>query len=160
MTGKIFYHICGVMLMESGITANYRIPPICDPYCNYGKIWVFICTMHLNVCSYHVIYAFQSESTLYNCLNVKSLFAQNRSLIVIWSLSDCNSTQTWNYFLTKWLSVRLQNKRLWVQVQLQSLKLQIQYLFRVRVPWHSFNYRGWIHSKTRMWHDKNIYAVS
>ena len=25
------------------------------------------------VCSYHVTYAFQSESTLYSCLNVKEL---------------------------------------------------------------------------------------
>ena len=32
--------------------------------------------------------------------------------------------------LTKWLSVRLQTKWLWVQVPLQSLKLQISYLFR------------------------------
>ena len=24
------------------------------------------------------------------------------------------------------------------------------------VPWHSGNYRVWIHSKTRMWHDKNV----
>ena len=32
----------------------------------------------LTVCSYHVTYAFQSESTLYNCLNVKELLAPNR----------------------------------------------------------------------------------
>ena len=43
----------------------------------------------LNVCSYHVMYAFQSESALYSC---------------------------------KCLSVRLWTKRLWVRVQLQSLK--------------------------------------
>ena len=30
---------------------------------------------HLTVCSYHVTYAFQSESTLYSCLNVKELLA-------------------------------------------------------------------------------------
>ena len=33
--------------------------------------------MHLTVCSYHVTYAFQSESTLYSCLNVKELLARN-----------------------------------------------------------------------------------
>ena len=49
----------------------------------------------LTVCFYHVTYAFQSESTLYSCLNVKA----------------------------KWLSVHLQTKWLWVRVQLQSLKL-------------------------------------
>ena len=33
------------------------------------------------VCSYHVTYAFQSESTLYSCLNVKELLARNRRKI-------------------------------------------------------------------------------
>ena len=31
------------------------------------------------VCSYHVTYAFQSESTLYSCLNVKELFARTKN---------------------------------------------------------------------------------
>ena len=31
-----------------------------------------------SVCYYHVTYPFQSESTLYSCLNVKELFARNR----------------------------------------------------------------------------------
>ena len=48
------------------------------------------------VCSCHVTYAFQSESTLYSCLN--------------------------GWVLAKWLSVRLWTKWLWVRVQLQSLK--------------------------------------
>ena len=39
---------------------------------NFSKL--FIST----VCTYHVPYAFQSESTLYNCLNVKELLARNR----------------------------------------------------------------------------------
>ena len=38
--------------------------------------------------SYQVTYAFQSESTLYSCLNVKQLLARSRR--EIWSLSDCN----------------------------------------------------------------------
>ena len=32
----------------------------------------------LTVCSCHVTYAFQSESTLYSCLNVKELLARSR----------------------------------------------------------------------------------
>ena len=55
--------------------------------------------MHLTVCYYHVTYAFQSESTLYICLNVKFL-AQNRC--DIWSLSDWNSTWTHNHLVWKW----------------------------------------------------------
>ena len=32
----------------------------------------------LTVCSYHVTYAFQGESTLYSCLNIKELLARSR----------------------------------------------------------------------------------
>ena len=55
----------------------------------------------MTVWSYHVTYAFQSESTLYSSLNVKELLAQNRR---------------------EWLSVRFQTKWLWVRVPLQLLK--------------------------------------
>ena len=70
--------------------------------------------MNLILCSYHVTYAFQSESTFYSCLNVKELFAGKRC--GIWSSSDCNTTRThkpWvrkqklNHLakLAKWLSL-------------------------------------------------------
>ena len=39
---------------------------------------VLIYTVHLTVCSCRVTYMFQSESTLYSCLNIKELLAQNR----------------------------------------------------------------------------------
>ena len=32
----------------------------------------------MTVCSYHVTYAFQNESTLHSCLNVKELLARSR----------------------------------------------------------------------------------
>ena len=87
----------------------------------------------LIICSYHVTYAFQSESTLYSCLNVEELLTLNRR--DFWSLSDCNVTWAHNHLvrkralnhlatltgLAKWLSFRLQTTWLWVQVLLQSL---------------------------------------
>ena len=51
------------------------------------------------VCFYHVTYAFQSESTLYSCLNVKELLTLSRC--EIWSLSDCNGTRTHNHLVCK-----------------------------------------------------------
>ena len=36
------------------------------------------CSRSLTVCSYHVTSAFQSESTLYSCLNAKELLARSR----------------------------------------------------------------------------------
>ena len=43
----------------------------------------------LTVCCYHVTYAFQSESTLYSCLNFKEILPQNRR--DIWILNDSNA---------------------------------------------------------------------
>ena len=52
----------------------------------------------------HVTYAFQSESTLYSCLNVKELLARSRR--EIWRLSDCNWTRTQNHLVRKRTFVR------------------------------------------------------
>ena len=68
----------------------------------------------LTVCSHHVTYAFQGESTLYICLKIKYLLVQSRCKI--WSLSDYNGTRTHNHLVCKW------TKLLWVRVPLQSLK--------------------------------------
>ena len=51
------------------------------------------------VCSCHVTYTFQSESTLYSFLNVKELLAWSRCKI--WSLSDCNWTWTHSHLICK-----------------------------------------------------------
>ena len=83
----------------------------------------------MTVCSCHVTYAFQSECTLYNYLNVKELLA--RSMREILRLSDWNWTQTQNHLvrkqthhhlakLGKWSSVSLRTKWFWVRVQFQS----------------------------------------
>ena len=34
--------------------------------------------------------------------------------------------------------------------------VNVRFCFKQGVPWHSGNYKVWIHSETRMWHDKNI----
>ena len=56
-------------------------------------------TARLTVCFYHATYAFQGDSTLYSCLNVKKLRAQSRR--IIWSLTDCNWTRTQNHLGSK-----------------------------------------------------------
>ena len=69
--------------------------------------------VHLTVSSYHVNDAFQSESALDSCLNVKEFLARSRR--ESWRLSDCNGTRTHNHLvhkrtfnhlsqLAKWLS--------------------------------------------------------
>ena len=124
----------------------------------------------LPVCSCHVTYAFQSKSTLYSCLNVKELLAQNRR--EIWSSNDCNCTRTHNHLLrkwtlnhlaklaslVKWLSVRLQTKWLWVWVQLQSLKAwSISPLFIFITVSESMKH--YMASKPPVWSLKTIWQI-
>ena len=66
---------------------------------DWAALWVLICTVHLTVCPCHVTYAFQSDYTLYICLNVKEFLAPNKS--DIWSLSDCNWTRMHNHLVRK-----------------------------------------------------------
>ena len=79
----------------------------------------------MTVCSCNLTYVFQSESTLYSCLNVKELFAWRKRKI--WSLSEYNWTRNQKHLVCKqtlnhlaiWLSVCLRTKWFWVRVQLQ-----------------------------------------
>ena len=73
---------------------------VCLNWQNYRpEFWVPIGTVHLAICSCHVTYPFQSESTLYICLNGKKLLTENRRHF--WSLSDCNRTQSYNHLVRK-----------------------------------------------------------
>ena len=53
----------------------------------------------MTVCSYHVTQAFQSESALYSCLNVKELLIRNRRHSR--RISDCSRTQIHNRLVCK-----------------------------------------------------------
>ena len=68
----------------------------------------------LTVCSYHVTYAFQTESTLHSCLNVKELLARSRR--EIWSLIDCNWTRNHNHLVHKRTLNNLAKLARWVSV--------------------------------------------
>ena len=65
-----------------------------------GEIKFCLLCRYLTVCSCHVTYAFQSESTLCSCLNAKELL--DRSRREIWSLNDYNLTRTQNHLVCKW----------------------------------------------------------
>ena len=70
---------------------------------------VFVTRAYLTVCSYHVACMFQSESTLFICLNFKELLARNRRGI--------------------YLSVCLRTKWLWFGILLQPLRLIFDDIF-------------------------------
>ena len=64
-----------------------------------ANLFLYHYKTRLTVCYYYVTYAYQSESTLYSCLNVKELFARNRCNI--WSLSDSNGIGTHTHLVRK-----------------------------------------------------------
>ena len=66
---------------------------------DWAVLCLLICMVHLFVCSCHVTGMFQSESTLFRCLNVKKLLTW--STREIWSLSECNWTWTHNHLVHK-----------------------------------------------------------
>ena len=80
------------------VNENSTISPKCRD--DWAVFWVLICKVNLTVCSCHVTYPFQDESTLYSCLNIKELFAQ--SMREMWNLSYCNWTGTQNHLVCKW----------------------------------------------------------
>ena len=72
----------------------------------------------LTVLSYHVTYAFQSESTLNSYLNIKEFLARSRH--EIWSFGDGNGTRSHNHLGCKRTLNHLAKCRC---VQMQSLKI-------------------------------------
>ena len=64
---------------------------------NFTTKFFWSLILYLTVCSCHVTYAFQSESTLYSCLNVKELLVRSRHQM--WRWSDCNWTRTQNHLV-------------------------------------------------------------
>ena len=133
---------------------------------------------------YHVTYAFQSESTPYSSLNIKELLPWNRH--EFWNLSDCNGTIQCGFTMKRVRDmIRIYSPMYhtdkyskhssiiwpvwlngWVFVYKLSgygfesccsyLNYRICTCFEQGVLWHSGNFRMWIHSETRMWHDKNM----
>ena len=109
--------------------------------------YIYFC---LVVCSYHVTYAFYSESTLCNCFNVKEQLAKNRC--DIWGLSDRNENRTKNHLvkkrtlnhlakLAKLLSCEnLSVKCIWLYVLIMS-RTRFRVNVRSIVAWMSRNSR-------------------
>ena len=108
---------------------------LCCEYLSVRCIWLHVLVMS------RTRYRVNSH-----CLNVKELLARNRC--EAWSLSDCKWTWTHNHLVHNRTPSHLAKLAKWPK--------WFRACFEQRVPWHSGNYRVWIHSKTCAWHDKNI----
>ena len=65
------------------------------------------------------------------------------------SSCDCNWTRTQNHLVLKRTLNHLA----------KLFTFRFRACFEQGVPWYWGNYRVWIHSETRTWHDKNIQAI-
>ena len=86
----------------------------------------------MNVCYYHVTYAFQSESTLYSCLNIKELLTWNWR--DIWSLSDSSENRTQNQLVSKRTVNHLAKLTKWLSCVLSTYSVRCIWLYVIIMP--------------------------
>ena len=110
--------------------------------------------VHLTVCFCHIMYEFQSESTLLSLKRIRDMtrtysqmhhtdnYSQRNSIISLVSLNG-------------WVFVYELSGR-GFESSCSHLKFRFHASFEQGVPWHLGNCRVRIHSETRTWHDKNI----
>ena len=105
-------------------------------------------------CFCHVTYAFQSEFALYSCLNVKEVLAGKKRKI--WILSDCNWTWTHDHLVHKQTLSHLAKLTKRLSFVVNSYLCGAFDCMFLSCHVCVSDYRVWIHSETRTWHDKNI----
>ena len=66
-----------------------------------------------------------------------------------------NHLTTWPVFLNGWVFI-YELSGCGFESCCCHINFRYRACFEQRVPWHSGNYRLWIHSETRPWHDNNI----
>ena len=121
--------------------------------------WVIICTVHLTVCSFHVTYPFQSETTLYiatwqehtvkctvqiSTQNTAQSLGQPIAWVFLYELSGSGFKSSCSHLNFKFRTCFK-----------QGVPSHSGNCFEQAVYWHSGNYKVWIYSERR-WHDKDI----
>ena len=92
------------------------------------------------LCSYHVTYAFEIESTLYSRLNVNELLARRKC--EVWSLSDCNWTRIYNHLVHKGTLNHLAKLAKWLSC---SVSTYLYHAFDCMFLWCHVRVSEWIH---------------
>ena len=120
------------------------------------KIVLHICSTGLYLIKNKTI---KQEGTVqYECYQDKSSMCFCYKSII----NDCNWTRTQNHLVRKWTLNHLFIYELsgsGFESSCSHLNFRFRACFEQGVPWHSCNYRVWIHSETRTWHEKNIQSV-
>ena len=69
-----------------------------------------------------------------------------------------HSSTIWPVWLNSWVFL-YELSGCGFKSRCSNLNFRFHACFEQGVPWHSGNYRVWIHSETRTWHDKNIQSI-
>ena len=134
---------------------------LCSEYFSVLYLLEYFSVLYLTVCSSHVTYAFQSESTLYSGLSVRlRTHSCVCTFLDIQTTTECeftlkcirDMTRTYSQMhrtdkysehspviwpVAKWLSVRLQIKWFWVRFQLQSQNVAMKLVQTLSNLWIS-----------------------
>ena len=104
------------------------------------------------------------ESQTATCLKEIIQLPPDRSFLRLWNknfrteiyrniqIFDCNWIRTQNHLVRK----RTLNHLAKLESSCSQLTLIFRACFEQEVAWYSGNYRVWIHSERRTWHEKNI----
>ena len=121
--------------------------------------------VHLTVCSCHFALASSKEfldiQTTIECgFTLKCLCDMTRTYSQIHCTDKYSehSSIIWPVWPNGWVFI-YELSRSGFESSRSLLNFRFHVCFEQRVPWHSGNYRVWIHSEPRTWHDKNKQSI-
>ena len=94
--------------------------------------------------------------------NLRDILIKINTYSKIWSLSDCNWTQSQNHLVRKRTLKHLAElamSRCGFESSCSYINFRFRTCFEQGVPWRSGNCKVWIHSEKSTWHDKNIQST-
>ena len=97
----------------------------------------------------------QTEFFLTSCSAVAKSFVVLSLVQYKWQQQDSNPQPLSSVWSNGWVFIY---KRSGCEFESRYCHANFRYCacFKQEVPWHSGNYRVWIHSETRTWHDNNM----
>ena len=123
-----------------------------DSHCSHLNFRHFSCFeqgVHWHSGKYRV--GIHSETRTWHDKNIKSNYRTDKY--------SQQSSIIWPVWLNGWVFVD-ELSGCGFESSCSHLNFRFRACFEQGVPWHSGNYRVWIHSKTHMWHDKNIQSYA
>ena len=113
----------------------------------------------------HIFWNFDHISRIFNQINYWNIWFPKVMIILIMAAQVLffnvfpKNTRTLMALRNVWVTV-YEVSGSGFEFSCTHLNFRFCACFEQGVPWHSYNYRIWIHSETRTWHDKNIQWIA